>query len=345
MNRLIAFIVTLTLVCAHQVVGKSAAFEDSVARDLISRTLEQTFLMEYEAAFQSVDRLDSLLPDHPIVPLLRVGVFHCQMLDFEDTLSMGDMNRYFDIAWTKVEKIDQMGESAEADLYRGILLGFKALQHQRLDEWWQAVRVGIKSVGYLKSCIAQDSTFEDAYLGVGTYKYWASRATDFINWLPFIPDQKQEGIELMRRTMDQGLFGKEIARSTLAWTMLDYSHPSEAVRLSLDGLKDYPNSRFFLWSLANAYYKMNRFKEARKVYDQLLGSISILPRNNHYNEIGICKQLTLIEKKLNHPEEALKWAERGLSYPMDKEVSQRRKKTIDLLITLKEELSKQINDK
>ncbi|MCX6640707.1 MAG: hypothetical protein NTW14_09545 [bacterium] len=337
-----ALVILLGLLLALPAFGKSAAFEDSTARGLISKALTQTFMTEYEAAFQTAATLDRYLPGHPIVPLLRVGIYHCQMLDYEDMVDMDSFNFQYNIAWSEIDKQDEFNNRAEGDLYRGILLGFRALQYQRVGQWWPAVKVGLKSVGYLKDCLKKDSSFTDAYLGVGTYKYWASRATDFINWLPFIPDQKDEGIAMMRISMERGLFGKEISRSTLAWTMLDYSKPSEAVRLSLDGLKTYPGSRFFLWSLANAYYKMNYFKDAERIYRQIWNSIVLLPRNNYYNELGICRQMAFIDKRFNRPKEALVWVERGLSKPLDDDVNKRRKKTLEVLNALKIELENQI---
>lgn len=322
--------------------SRTAAFEDSIARAIISRALEETFLLEYEKALSSVDDMESHLPGHAIIPLMRVGVLYCRMLDHEDVLDIEEFEQQYDKAWQAAEELKKSGEIAEGELYLGVLLGFRALLHQRLGEWWPAVRIGIKAVGHLKTCLKRDSSYVDAGLGVGTYKYWSSRATDFINWLPFIPDQKDEGIALMRRAMNEGLFGREISRSTLAWTLIDAGRPIEAIKLSIEGLKIYPGSRFYLWTLADGYFQMGHLVYASQVYQQLYDSIHPLERNNYYNELGICKQMGRIYLGLNRPQEALTWINRGLSRPLDKEVKKRRKKTLEVLQDLKKQAERRL---
>ena len=333
MLRLTTILFSLLLI--SQCYGRTAVFEDDSTQNAVSRVLEFTFLLKYEAALATIDQLELELPDHPITAVLRAGVLYCRMLDHEDLEDFDEFERQYDLAWDATEKLKKEGEIAEADLYFGTLLGFRALLHQRQGKWWPAVRVGIKAYKYMKSCLREDSTLSDAYLGVGTYKYWRSRATDFINWLPFIPDQKEEGIALIYRAMEEGVLGREIARSTLAWTLIDADQPLEAVQLSIEGLKIYPGSRFYMWTLADGYYKMGHLEYAGQVYKQIWDSIHPLERNNHYNELGICKKMGYIYLGLNNPEEALKWINQGLSFQLDDEVRERRKKTLEILKDLK----------
>lgn len=315
--------------------GRTIVFEDSSIVRQIHRILELTFTLNYEEGLAGVGELERRLPEHAICPLLRAGVLYCRMLDHEDLEDMEEFESQYDRAWMGAEKLRAEGEPAESDLYQGTLLGFRALLHQRMGEWWPAVRVGIKAAKYMKSCLETDSSYADAYLGVGTYDYWSSRATDFINWLPLIPDKKDEGIELMRRAMKEGLFGREISRSTLAWTLIDANRPLEAIQLSLEGLKSYPGSRFYLWTLADGYYQMGRLEYAAHVYKQLYDSIHPLRRNNHYNELGICKKMGYIYLGLNNPREAFIWIDRGLSLSLSREVEKRRKETIESLQELR----------
>ncbi len=337
-NLLIA--VSLILLTA-EAEARTAAWEDSLARTAIQKAVELTFLLQYEQALKTTDELELRLPGHPIVPLLRVGVLYCRMLDYEDLEDMPEFEKYYEKAWEGADELLNSGV-AEGDLYLGILLGFRALLHQRQGQWWPAVRLGMKSVGHLEDCLKQDPTFWDAYLGVGTYKYWRSRATDFLNWLPFIPDEKQTGIQMVRQAMQKGLFGREISRSTLAWILIDASRPSEAITLSLEGLKSYPGSRFYLWTLADGYQHSKQWRKATIIYQQLYDSIHLLPRNNHYNELGICKQMAQCYQNLGEPGKALEWVERGLSLPLDKQVKERRQKDLDKMKILKTDLQKEL---
>lgn len=317
--------------------ARTAVFSDSAAQAIVRRVVGETFMMQYMQALSTSDSLEMMLPGHPAAPLLRAGVLYCRMLDFEDRADMDEFDRYYDLAWNRAQKLDKIN-APEKNLYLGVLLGFKSLLSQRRGQWWQAVRLGMKSVGYLNDCLKEDPSFADAYLGVGTYKYWRSRATDFINWLPLIPDEKKEGVANVRRAMNEGLFGREISRSTLAWILIDNGRPSEAVSLSLEGLKTYPDSRFYLWTLADGYLHSGQWKKAINTYKKLYDSLHPVPRNNGYNEVGICKQITRCYQSLDDPASALEWVDRGLAVPLDKDARERRQKDLDKFKSLKKEL-------
>jgi len=325
--------------------AKTAAFTDSTNRATISHILELTFLIKFDEALAVVDTLEMQLGEHPAVPLLRAGVIYCRMMDYEDNLEEEEFERNYKIAMQLAEDLYDQGEIAEANLYEGVLLGFEAILKQREGKWWPAVKIGLKATGHLKDCLKEDSTYVDALLGIATYKYWSSKATDFINWLPLIPDQKEEGIMLMRKAMNEGLFSREISRSTLAWTLIDAGKLSEAIRLSLEGLEKYPNSNFFLWTLGSAYYKIGRLESAEYVYKKLFTEISNRSRNNHYNELGICRKLAYIYLALNEPEEALNWINLGLSRKLDDYVRDRREKTLKNLQELKKRAEVKIAEK
>ncbi|MBU1651226.1 hypothetical protein KKA00_03335, partial [bacterium] len=69
------------------------------------------------------------------------------------------------------------------------------------------------------------------------------------------------------------------------------------------------------------------------------------PRNNYYNELGICRKMGYIYLALNQPEEALKWVETGLSRELNDTVKERRKKTLKTLQELKIKAEKKIAEK
>lgn len=64
-----------------------------------------------------------------------------------------------------------------------------------------------------RKAIQQDSTFWEAYFGLGSYHYWKSVATKFINWLPFIGDHRQKGIQQLLVASEKAVF----FRSRLSW--------------------------------------------------------------------------------------------------------------------------------
>jgi hypothetical protein len=69
-----------------------------------------------------------------------------------------------------------------------------------------------------------------------------------------------------------------------------------------------------------------------------------LERNNGYNEVGLCKQISRCYQYLNNPRLALYWVERGLAVPLDKESLERRKKDLERFASLRVNLQKQLSN-
>jgi hypothetical protein len=107
-------------------------------------------------------------------------------------------------------------------------------------------------------------------------------------------------------------------------------------------LKNYPDSRFYLWTLADGYMHSAQWKKAIATFQKLYDSLHPLERNNGYNEVGLCKQISHCYQYMNNPRMALEWVERGLAVPLDQESKERRKKDLDRFLTLRENLQKQL---
>jgi len=164
--------------------------------------------------------------------------------------------------------------SAELLFYLGSAYGYRAFFQGQNGRWFKALTNGMKSSGLLQEAIEKDSTIYDAYLGIGVYKYWRHSVTRYLNWLPFISDEREDGIRLIKRAIVNSRYSKYVAIQQLIYILVDYAKPDEAREYAKEIIARYPDSQFMLWAAAHAYHKDGDLDNALEVYKHLLELIT-----------------------------------------------------------------------
>jgi hypothetical protein len=147
--------------------------------------------------------------------------------------------------------------------------------------------------------VVMDSTRYDAMLGIGVFKYWRYSKLKFLSWLPFIPDERDEGIELIKKTIRADSVRKFMAMHQLIDILTDYGQTEEAGRYARQLAGAYPESQFMLWAAAHAFDKNDDFSEAEATY---LGLDSLLMHDSHVNPNHLIKcrmKLAALYQRMN----------------------------------------------
>jgi tetratricopeptide (TPR) repeat protein len=76
--------------------------------------------------------------------------------------------------------------------------------------------------------------------------------------------------------------------NSLGWILYDRGQYEEALTQFRRGLGRHPQSRFFIWAVADTYFRMGLFEKAEVLYEQLLEYIESSAQNDGYNEV-ICR--------------------------------------------------------
>ncbi len=106
---------------------------------------------------------------------------------------------------------------------------------------------------------------------MGTFEYWKSEKTEFVQWLPFFNNESQEGIKLLTEAIKHNSYNRYIGIYSLQWIFINEKKYQDVINLSQKVLKEYPNSRFFKWALARAYEEID-VKKSIAVYNEILDS-------------------------------------------------------------------------
>lgn len=315
----------LLIICMFQMGLAQTPFGTKID-SLIRRGIDFTFQSEFDSAMTLYREIESGLPDHPVGAFYQAATLQSAMMDYEtDQWESGFFHH--------VDRAILLGESKlTADksdpwvlFYLGNAYGYKGLYLARKGSYVAGFRSAHKGIGLLEEAVALDSTLYDPYLLIGNYKYWSGRFYKFIRWLPFVRDERELGLELIRKSIRQGSFSRWVGLNSLGWIEYDRKAYAEALTLFEEGLTAYPDSRFFLWGVGAAHQQLEQWAEANDYHEELLLSILSGLVNNGYNEAEVRKKLMLAYFALNEVTAAKKHAEAILALEVEESVEKRIK--------------------
>ncbi len=127
---------------------------------------------------------------------------------------------------------------------------------------------------YLNRVVEIDSTYYDAYLGLGLYNFAVGQIPSAFKWalsLAGIDGDKSEGIKYIRKCAKNGYFSKIDAQyylsQILAEVLFDYDSASNYLK-SL--IQRYPNNLIFNYSYASLEIKRHNLDQAQKILDKIV---------------------------------------------------------------------------
>jgi tetratricopeptide (TPR) repeat protein len=265
-------------------------------KDQILRGIELTILTDFENAKKIYDGIIQKYPGEPIGYFYMAAVLQSEMLDRED---FTHIEEFEDFVEKCIQKSTSLQNQREQDpwllFYEGNAYLYQSFLKSKLGKWWGAYRDAGKGVNRLQRALDLDSTFYDAKLGIGSYKYWKSTKIQFITWLPFIADEREAGIKMVREAIGRGEYSRLIGRDQLAWILLDADRFEEAKEYALENYNAYPQSRFFQWTLVEVLYLLKDWNGAYRIYDSLFHAERQIPNRNHYNEVECLLKMAEID--------------------------------------------------
>ncbi|MBN1351385.1 hypothetical protein JXJ21_18350 [candidate division KSB1 bacterium] len=285
-----AFSIFCCVVLLIQLPEKSASqiFEAPID-SLIRKSLVLTINQKFDSAETVCAEIMNLDWQNPIGTLMLAATLQSKMMDYETDQWESDFFSNIDKSIRLSEHLLKTTEKS-ASLYFiiGSAYCYKSFYCGKKERLLSAFKNATKGIDYMNRALAIDSTVYDAYLAIGSYKYWKSRKLNFITWLPFLSDDRSQGIQMIQKTIEHGSISRYAAINGLAWIYLDAGRIDEAIQTATMGCQAFPESRFFLWCLADCYFKKPDFVNAKLNYQKILDSILTKEFNNHYNEI-VCR--------------------------------------------------------
>ncbi len=301
----------------------------------IQKGIRATVLQQYQLANSYFDTLRSFLKDDPRPDFYQAAALQSKMMDFESYGEEPEFFRLIEKVISSTEKqIEQNPNEAKGYFFKGGAYCYRGYYYAKRKDYARGLRDSITGIKYLEKAVNIDSTLYDAYLAIGTYKYYRGRLTQYVNWLPFVSDQSKEGLEMIHKSIEKGRYSRAAAINGLIWLDIDEKKYKRAIQTALKMLNEYPASRFFLWPLTGAYFKAGYYKKSIDVYRDLQGSYQNEEKNNHYNEMICGYKMMKAYEKLDKPEEVCEISNQLLGITLNNSVRKRLKDKLKEIVEI-----------
>lgn len=192
----------------------------AVNDNLMSRTLEGQRLIFARQYDESLKFFDGIIHDYPSSPagfFGKMAVLEMRMLEREDFFLEKEFEQTAKDGLLRVSNVVRKKNPDVWDLFlAGSLLGLDGFYNARKDNWWDAYVLGSKSRQIFRRVKEIDPSMADADFGLGMYIYWRSVFAKDIWFLKMFPDRREEGINIVKRVAEDGVFSRDLARVNLA---------------------------------------------------------------------------------------------------------------------------------
>jgi tetratricopeptide (TPR) repeat protein len=308
---------------------------------LLKSGIESIVNQDYGEASKIFLRLDRNYPEIPLGKIYSAAVEIAKSYDYGADFNSEFINEKLDQAVKASDKLLEENPEYAWNIYfsalaEGYYAYYKALERNFLS----ALNNGYSAMIEFEKCLSIDSSFYDAYTAIGVYKYWKSRKTEFINWLPFVKDEREEGIKDLITSLDHFTYNKHLAANSLVWIYIDKKEFDKAIQAADKMLKLHPANRQFKWGLARAYEGINREKSISIYYD-ILGSYRKLDLPNQSREITLLHIIAQQYEKIGNKAKALEICRNILNSNLSSETKEKLGKRFSRIQEMERSLSQE----
>lgn len=275
---------------------------DRLLRNGINEIVKQNYQIA-ESTFRQLDE------EHPKLPLGKIylaATFIAKSFDygipFDEEQIISSLNEAKKISENLLK---ENKNNIWYKYYYALTEGYNAYYLAINGSIINAFSIGLKSYNLFEDILNQDSSFQDALLAVGTFKYWRSDKLKFLSWLPFVKDERVIAINQLETSIRNNSYNSHLAIYSLIWIFINEKEYLKAKNLAELALRKFPQSRLFKEALARIYENID-LNQSILLYTQLLNSYKDLKLESRVRKITINHKIAIQLQKLGEKKQALK---------------------------------------
>lgn len=255
---------------------------------------------------QNYDYVDKICEDwikyesrNPLGYLFKAANLITRSIDYEDELNYDEIKKLLN----ECEKHSSESNYFSVEVLKGLINSLKAYADYQRGDYLSAFINGYKATNFFSEELEKNPDSPEALIAIGIFKYWSSRKSEFLHWLPFIKDERETGINLIKKGLSKNSPFNFLGFHSLAWIYIDNKQPQEAIKICNKMIDDFEESRFFNWTLARSFEDIDLEKSVF-YYKKTLRLIRKVKMNG-YNEVVILHILAQLDFKLGKYDSAL----------------------------------------
>ncbi|NOX19233.1 MAG: DUF3808 domain-containing protein [Chlorobi bacterium] len=242
---------------------------------IIERGMKKLNEFNFKAADSLFNQAMDLRPENPAPYHFIAQTYLWFSLGDKDFNELKVFFRFSDIALDKGEKFLEENENdANALFLLGLIEMNRAIAGSSKDEMLDAFWASKSAVGYFEDAIEIDSSYADAYLGLGLLEYFLSYVPSVFKWsisLVGLTADKELGLRHLRKAYKDGRIMKDEAAFHLSKILIDYTADFNGAAEILENLTvKYPKNPLFHYRRAIALVRAAKLDEAEKELDAVI---------------------------------------------------------------------------
>lgn len=293
--------------------GFAQIYPDDFVHNSLKKGINLIIDQKYDEAKIVFNNLDAQRKDLPFGKIYLAAVSIAQAYDYEEQFDDDLIMNYLETAKKLSEKLV---EKDVGNIWNHYFLalseGYIAYYDALRNNWLSAFSTGINSIKSFEICLEQDENFYEALIALGSYKFWKSKKTEFLSWLPFFDDETEIGIKYLQDAVEYSGYNSHLAIHSLVWIYIEQDKFNKAREVAELALIQNPDSRIFKWGLARACEEIDPVKAAT-LYLSILNSFPVELKSNRINIVTLKHLAAQQLKKANKISEALKLCDEILS--------------------------------
>jgi tetratricopeptide (TPR) repeat protein len=266
------------LICAVSAAAGDLTMESPQVDSIIMRGLDLVHTDSTDQAVDEFKKLIDIFPNDPIGYFYVSASIQTMMDDYRNYSYQDEFNKYMNMAIETAEaKRKQKHLTAEDYLYLGGAIGYRGIHKALTGNWPGAFVDGLKGRGYLEDALKLDPKLYDVYYGLGSYHFWKSLKSKIFWWLPFVADNRQKGIDMIKLAIEKGRFSRDDAELALVRIWVENKEYDKAFAQIKMLQKKHLDKPYLLWMLGQAQSENQMYDGAIQTYQQLLGVLKSSP--------------------------------------------------------------------
>ncbi|KPJ74569.1 hypothetical protein AMJ52_00205 [candidate division TA06 bacterium DG_78] len=259
-------------------------------QELIVVGLEYAYVEKFDNSQIYFDKIIKLYPENPAGYFFKAALLQVKMMD---ECHYNNEKEYLELmkrTITEAERILEQEENLWAKFYLGSSYTYRAVYEGFKNNYFETFTLGVKGGRMLQDIVKEDSTFYDAYLGAGSFEYFWARAARYLPLLKLIGGDVEEALRKLHVAAEKSLYSGPTTQNSLVFICGEEGQYDRATAIADNLLRQYPESKTFLWSKANLEYKKKNYSLAVNLYTDLFKRYDELNKKN-YSNLAQCKLL------------------------------------------------------
>ena len=241
----------------------------------ILKGLDETYKFNFKRSERIFDKIIKQYPDNP-------AGFHFKSIPylwrFLDSKNDSEKVVFDALSDSVTEKSLVFLETNPDDPFINFILGsayfYRAMAAVRRESYLDVVWTTKKSFSYLDKSLAVDSSFYDAYLGLGLYNFMVAQTPPALKWamdITGISGDADTGMKYLKLAGQNGVFAKVAAEFYLSQILSEFYQDYNQANSILTRLnKKYSKNLLFNYSLALLKIKMKDFRKAERILKKII---------------------------------------------------------------------------